>query len=951
MNTTYRDNAWRPTNITNQGLYSLVLLESEEQTLTQAIENGPPSQNYNVPGGGSLISDPTGGAGGYQEFGFNSAIYGGDITQPEAFRDTSAAIDTGFGTIGISNGVYGSQIYIPPTNTQANRESSDGQSTGGYLVTGQNGLIEKGKLGYEYFLFNAESLGMQTYVKKLDNEAYTSQNSTDYYNNTFGYTLNTDDIITVSFTPKLEDDVNDSPQIEFAADVLTTSTVTTDEIGDLDFSPTRLNKQFPPTTEGTRTLTSAQIGVASLNTTISKNSIPNKAETKTFISMDYAPHRSVQVLAGNISNSFSYQAEELEYRIRGLGNMSGNYKFSHGGNASPANTPTYVHHGTLDTPNPFKTIKVGPLGTSITDSNLDASPGNVNTPHGSPTGSPSRINYFSSPAQYVKSIVPTFGSPNSGIRTSVMYTGNKTSVIGNYSNYPVNLTTLISGSGNAGASVLNNVSAERNTNIVLTPNSQTVVSDPLSRFSIEGYKTNSPTHPLNASDVSNDHLLLNLIKQGRNFGMASSYTGRALNFFVHAVEESRIDFYDNCPSHGSNGTPVTGMQRISLKAGENGRFISTKLDASPGGKSICFIKSTANIVVGSASFNSPDSPNRSLQSPKGAIQLIPLGGESHVFHQTSNNLFVIDENLVEHHPNTSPGVVKVIKCHGLTRTNPNAKDLFINSPDSLVFVNNSPNANSLLSSPNSDVTVNSPALVLVLDQEEGTTQVANSPSSTTLGTRRLDMADTYVWPFELKDFTIVTPTANSITLNYQLKNRTNSPVSGEYTYQTFTFNSPIATPNSPAVSTFFNQSPALIGISTAPAIDVAGSPSRVTPKLWKFKGRRPFMLVVNGFSEKTQTGLNTNTFNANFTSQGAVALTTLPTHPARITAADGTISTQTITINQSLLSHYNKIHDSNYYQEYSYEISAPLRIEEWAEKFQRLVHPAGLKYFGNYSPN
>ena len=65
----------------------------------------------------------------FGEFGFNSAIYGGDITQPEFFRDTSAGLDAGFGTIGMPS-VYGSQIYIPPTNTVANREASDFQSLG-----------------------------------------------------------------------------------------------------------------------------------------------------------------------------------------------------------------------------------------------------------------------------------------------------------------------------------------------------------------------------------------------------------------------------------------------------------------------------------------------------------------------------------------------------------------------------------------------------------------------------------------------------------------------------------------------------------------------------------------------------------------------------------------------------------------------------------------------------
>jgi len=46
------------------------------------------------------------------------------------------------------------------------------------------------------------------------------------------------------------------------------------------------------------------------------------------------------------------------------------------------------------------------------------------------------------------------------------------------------------------------------------------------------------------------------------------------------------------------------------------------------------------------------------------------------------------------------------------------------------------------------------------------------------------------------------------------------------------------------------------------------------------------------------------------------------------------------------LSNIKKLHDSRYYQRYSYVVKTGLNINAWREPFNRLVHPAGFIFFG-----
>lgn len=50
--------------------------------------------------------------------------------------------------------------------------------------------------------------------------------------------------------------------------------------------------------------------------------------------------------------------------------------------------------------------------------------------------------------------------------------------------------------------------------------------------------------------------------------------------------------------------------------------------------------------------------------------------------------------------------------------------------------------------------------------------------------------------------------------------------------------------------------------------------------------------------------------------------------------------------NEGFLSDKQKLHDSEFYQKFSYVIKAGRNISQWKDTYNKLVHPAGFKYFG-----
>jgi len=71
----------------------------------------------------------------------------------------------------------------------------------------------------------------------------------------------------------------------------------------------------------------------------------------------------------------------------------------------------------------------------------------------------------------------------------------------------------------------------------------------------------------------------------------------------------------------------------------------------------------------------------------------------------------------------------------------------------------------------------------------------------------------------------------------------------------------------------------------------------------------------------------------------------------RLSEGDWDDVSQSYVNKQSQLSSVIKLQDSDRYQKYSYVVKSSLNISEWDYIFERLVHPAGTKYFGEVSFN
>ena len=71
----------------------------------------------------------------------------------------------------------------------------------------------------------------------------------------------------------------------------------------------------------------------------------------------------------------------------------------------------------------------------------------------------------------------------------------------------------------------------------------------------------------------------------------------------------------------------------------------------------------------------------------------------------------------------------------------------------------------------------------------------------------------------------------------------------------------------------------------------------------------------------------------------------------RLSEGNWNASTQSYGNRQSQLSSTMKLQDSDRYQKYSYVVKSSLNVNQWDYVFDRLVHPAGTKYFGETSFN
>ena len=678
---------------------------------------------------------------------------------------------------------------------------------------------------------------------------------------------------------------NNSPAIIYFQDSASPSTAAYDELDTVNFSPvTRAGARVGALQ--LETLNYSPIGVSNKNqTTVLDSPVYDLTQQRYYI-FDFSPHLTFPLAYD--SPGVVHNAADLEYVITQAGIMNGTYIFDAD---SGANSPIYFKNDS-----PLKQIQITPAGTKLIHTIDSPNSGNIpsNSPHNSPNGTG---NYFDSPT--LAGNLLEFGST---INTKIKLTGVKTKA-GMYLPIASRVDTKKAQSATTDRAHVATLFANKKATVVdtLLPVKNNVVSDaPLSEYNFarnDNYK-------------KTQHLIMPQSAAGKRFGSATTI-GQKQNFFVKALSEADVYYYDNCPTNASN-TPTP----TKIYAGGQHIFSSAYTNSSDT-PSIGYIISTGNVMVSTVAYDSP------TQEPKGASILTPLA--TNAFARNAGTLKIYDEELNSY----SPGSSEVTTFDILDDTS-----------------NQSPRFTGVVAQ---HATKN--LFIADIDDGSGEDQIASIS--------RRNMADTYVYGNSIADYCIISPYVNTVQVSYQLFE--NSPDNGEYIYKVHTFDSPTSLNLPKGIQVYGTDSPNWIANNSPnyfanPALISHQSPG-VTPKLWKFKGRRPFALIINNTNlEETQVGINTNEYNVAVSQeQNTIGKRTVRirdiSEAGVITDAGVYAPNETrvkeISFNPSTLSSFNKITDSNYYQDFSYEINTTKPIGSWAKQFERIIHTAGLKYFAN----
>ena len=647
--------------------------------------------------------------------------------------------------------------------------------------------------------------------------------------------------------------------------------------------------------------------IAAVSTNTVLEDPPHKTTSQQFYIFDHSPHLAFPLAYD--SPGVIHSASDIKYTVTGAGVMDGTYLYNQN---STNDTPIYEK-----TDSPAKQIiittvgasspalvasNINAIGTRLRDTSSSPNEGVLgkNSPHNSPTG---LGNYFDSPST-VGSVLE-FGSTIKAIPkligvkvNTAIYPSKGTSVFTN------KIQTANSTTKQEPSEILSSTKHTA-TNTTLAPNKNVYSNAHLSQLSFardDRYK-------------KTQHLIMPYSAAGTSFGAATTIAQKQ-NFFVKALEKSSVIYYDNCPTSASN-TPTA----VTMFAGQQRIFTSANTPSSDT-PSIGVIKSTGKILVSTAAFDSP------LQVPKGMSVLTPLHKNSHA--RNAGTLKIFDTNLNSY----SPGSGEVRTYDILDGTSGNSSPRFTG-----VVINESPSTKEFI--------------IADVDDGAGDDQIA--------GISRRSMTDTYIYGNSISDYCIISPFANTIQVTYKLFDESPTSKNGEYVYKTHTFNSSTSNASPKGVQVYGTDSPNWIRDNSPnyfakPTLITHQSPA-ITPKLWRFKGRRPFALIINNLNqEETQIGVNTNLYNQTIDSStttvsGKLILARSNTQGAISQEGNVYATSQTetnlITFNPSLIDSRNKITDSNYYQDFSYEINTTIPIEDWAEQEENLIHPAGLKYFGN----
>lgn len=416
-------------------------------------------------------------------------------------------------------------------------------------------------------------------------------------------------------------------------------------------------------------------------------------------------------------------------------------------------------------------------------------------------------------------------------------------------------------------------------------------------------------HSEEATDVKQRHLyysdnLFHLMRSGRNHVMAplhaagkyfantqERYEDDRVIFHFFALEDTRIEFYElprEIPSAASvaDSPPLVDIYNEYV-AGKDFDLVTE----DDGTYDVIVLKEVKEIKAGKfATFIGEADMNASAS------------WDRHAFFKSTGNIIgtcnVVDAQTFEADAHILSPMAQ--KYAGRALGGPSATIIYdISKPDNLNIKRGA-----------SDLDDN-------IELEDGqfgvVTEIADGSGGDSTQTIPFGSCkDTYVWGDRLRGFnfrTLYPDTTPGVGI------RTYGLVDGEWERYTYSNNATIVYGDRIEGSTSGNTADAILQIGT----DI--------PTAWKFESNLPFAVWINDDAADEETLWST--YNRNTYNQSAYTLY------------------EDYNDRKGFISDINKIHDGNYWQEFSYALNTDVSVDLWKDRYYKLVHPSGLKLFSD----
>jgi hypothetical protein len=416
-------------------------------------------------------------------------------------------------------------------------------------------------------------------------------------------------------------------------------------------------------------------------------------------------------------------------------------------------------------------------------------------------------------------------------------------------------------------------------------------------------------HSEEATDVKQSHLyysdnLFHLMRSGRNHVMAplhaagkyfantqERYEDDRVIFHFFALEDTRVEFYElprEIPSYSSVGhSPPLREIYNEYVAGKDFDLVTE----DDGTYDVIVLKEVKEIKAGKFATFIGEADTTASSS-----------WDRHAFFKSTGNIIgtcnVVDAQTFEVDAHILSPMAQKLAGRGIA--GPNATIIYdISKPDKL------------------NIKRGAAGIADNIELEDGqfgvVTEIGDGSGGDSTQTIPFGSCkDTYVWGDRLRGFnfrTLYPDTTPGVGI------RTYGLVNGEWKRYTYSDNATIVYGDRKEGSTSGDTGDAILQIGTD------------TPTAWKFESNLPFAVWINDDAADEETIWST--YNRNTYNQSAYTLY------------------EDYNDRKGFISDINKIHDGNYWQEFSYALNTDVSVDLWKDRYYKLVHPSGLKLFSD----